>query len=384
MAANTAQLAKRMFVKVLLALATAYAMTLGINRDASDQSLRAAFRKLARRVHPDKGGSTEDAKNLHTARDAWEAAMKDSAKPGRPAGNKKKDKAADDTRGSQQEAGTTDLGAGCTDVADPEELRRKERSEYRIQSQGVMLTYNGIKDHAQWGRFVIWAKRNLPKWAVQHWCATFERGDAGGNLHIHLYVQFRTKGERTARSFAFEGIQPRADSNDYMGEGINRNRAQDSMNRGFFYVWADKIGTERDAAGAPCVEGNYMPCWTGHKFKYPVRGRWIDSLWKAHKLSHDTYERYVYLARDGVMARIRNLTAVRENEKQQRQQQQIEERVLRIRNNAALFQPFPRVPVAVEWLKTFKADALRYAILVVLGASRSGKTEWAMQISRRS
>ena len=44
-----AQAAKRAFVKVLLALAAVYGIILDINRDVADQSLRTAFRKLARR-----------------------------------------------------------------------------------------------------------------------------------------------------------------------------------------------------------------------------------------------------------------------------------------------------------------------------------------------
>ena len=39
--------------------------------------------------------------------------------------------------------------AGNAEMADPEELRRKERAEYRIQAQGVMLTYNSFADQLQ-------------------------------------------------------------------------------------------------------------------------------------------------------------------------------------------------------------------------------------------
>ena len=53
MVVNAAQVAKRAFVKVLLRLATAYRLFLGINRDSNDQALTSAYRKLARKVHPD-------------------------------------------------------------------------------------------------------------------------------------------------------------------------------------------------------------------------------------------------------------------------------------------------------------------------------------------
>ena len=38
------------------------------------------------------------------------------------------------------------------------------------------------------------------------------------------------------------------------------------------------------------------------------------------------------------------------------------------------------MPDAEEWLKLFEVDALRYPILVVLGPSRAGKTEWAKSL----
>ena len=38
---------------------------------------------------------------------------------------------------------------------------------------------------------------------------------------------------------------------------------QQHLDRGFFYVWANKIGTRTLPGGEPCVAGNYWPCWTG-------------------------------------------------------------------------------------------------------------------------
>lgn len=43
-----------------------------------------------------------------------------------------------------------------------------------------------------------------------------------------------------------------------------------------------------------------------------------------------------------------------------------------------------KVPEAQAWLKLFERDALRYPILVVLGASRTGKTEWAKNLFHRA
>ena len=71
MAASTGQLAKRAFVAVLLSLANQYGLTVKINRDSPDAPLEAAFRKIVKQAHPDKGGSTDDAQKLQAAREHW-------------------------------------------------------------------------------------------------------------------------------------------------------------------------------------------------------------------------------------------------------------------------------------------------------------------------
>ena len=129
--------------------------------------------------------------------------------------------------------------------------------------------------------------------------------------------------------------------------------------------------------------GNYFPCWTAERCTYEVLGRWPEKLWKAHKLTHEVYEEYLFACRDGVLYRKRNFEARKEREEQQKARKEVEERVKRIRGNPALYQPFPEVPEARAWLETFKHDALRYQVLVVLGESRSGKTEWAQSLFKR-
>ena len=50
------------------------------------------------------------------------------------------------------------------------------------------------------------------------------------------------------------------------------NRIQMSIDRGMFYVWANKVGTHRDVSGGLCVAGNYSPGWCGEGFHYQVLG----------------------------------------------------------------------------------------------------------------
>ena len=153
-----------------------------------------------------------------------------------------------------------------------------------------------------------------------------------------------------------------------------------SINRSMFYVWADKIGTQTDEKGAACVYGNYAPCWVPGGFKYQVVGRWPENLWKQRKLTHKTYDDYLFLCRDNVLGRKRNLEAVREREQEEAQNTEIQANTKRLRDNPALYQEWPQVPAAQAWLALFGKDAFRYPLLVVLGASFTGKTEWAKSL----
>ena len=55
----------------------------------------------------------------------------------------------------------------------------------------------------------------------------------------------------------------------------------------------------------------------------------------------------------------------------------------RLRSNPAVYRTFPVVPLAQDWLAAFQEDRLRYPLLVVLGASHTGKTEWAKSLFRQ-
>jgi hypothetical protein len=219
----------------------------------------------------------------------------------------------------------------------------------------------------------------LQLWRVQHWCTTLEATKAG-KLHVHLMVQFTKKVDCPSRNFSFEGLVPRADPCDLLGEGFCKKKHKVSVDRGMFYCWADKIGTQRDENGNECTAGDYEPCWTDATCTYAVQGRWAENLWKARKLDTETYNQYLFLCRDGVVYRKRNLDACTEREAELAQNLQIADRVQRIRGNPELYRPFPPVPEATDWLAVLKEDRLRYPLLVVLGPSSTGKTEWAKSL----
>ena len=60
MVVTQAQLARRALVKVLLSLASVYAVLLSVTRESNDADVLAGYKKLMRKVHPDKGGRKED------------------------------------------------------------------------------------------------------------------------------------------------------------------------------------------------------------------------------------------------------------------------------------------------------------------------------------
>ena len=196
-------------------------------------------------------------------------------------------------------------------------------------------------------------------------------------------LQFYRAQDRQTPTFAFERVKPNGRPNDLLGEGWGGRRFQQSLDRGFFYVWAAKEGTALDEEGELCVAGNYEPAWTKAKFTYTVSGRWLDSLFKAYKLSLAKYDEYVFLSCDGVVFRKRNIEAIKGRREEIESNKEIEERVKRLRADPSVYQPFAPVPEAQAWLEVCKEDRLRYPLLVALAPSHKGKTEWAKSLFAR-
>jgi hypothetical protein len=60
--ASAVQAAKRALVVVLRSLAAVYSIMLEVNRDSPDDEVKKAFKRVAAKAHPDKGGATEDSR----------------------------------------------------------------------------------------------------------------------------------------------------------------------------------------------------------------------------------------------------------------------------------------------------------------------------------
>ena len=369
MPSSTVLLAKRALVTLLLRLAAAYHIVIAVNRDSADRAVTDAYKKVILKAHPDKGGRTKDFQMLQNAKENWVNAAQqanNNQKKGRP-------KESHNEQGRKAPRSKSDNWPLDVDLANVD----KKQKQYRIRSTFVLLTYFGITDLAVWHRFCDHVAKSRKTWCWKYWCATLETCKSGV-MHIHLALQFNRSIDRSSRFFSFENLQPpRADLGDFLGEGVNRKKMQLSINRCMFYCFADKIGTVRDRRGKRCTAGNYYPCWaTDVASTYPVPGRWPEALWKAHKLDHAIYESYLFLCRDGVLAKKRNLEAVKEREEAAKEAEEMAAVVKRIRRS---FQ-FPEIPEVRAWLDKFKVEADRYPFLLFLAKSRAGKTESAKSL----
>ena len=117
-----------------------------------------------------------------------------------------------------------------------------------------------------------------------------------------------------------------------------------------------------------------MPAWIFEKgvFRYRVLGNWPQALWKNYKLDDQTYEKYIYLTRDGVQPRKRNLDACKAWKEAAEEEAEMQAAVKRIRSNGPIYQSFPDVPAVNEWLACFASHPF--------GSSASGKTEFAKSL----
>ena len=124
--------AKRVLVTLLKSLAGIYALVLGLTRDSTEVEVKAAYRKVSRRAHPDRGGTPEHQKALNAARDEWEEALRASKGSG---GNRAAKKPQSKTAPSLAVDSSGDTA-------------------YRFQGLGVLLTYQKFSDTGCWQAFL--------------------------------------------------------------------------------------------------------------------------------------------------------------------------------------------------------------------------------------
>ena len=66
--------AKRAFVSILLRLASFYGVALELDREAADDRVLKAYRRVVVKAHPDKGGHKTKFQSLQAAKETWDSA----------------------------------------------------------------------------------------------------------------------------------------------------------------------------------------------------------------------------------------------------------------------------------------------------------------------
>ena len=128
-----------------------------------DSLVEAAFRKVVKRTHPDKGGKLADQQRLQSTRERWRA-----LRAARPT-DRARPKVSSDLLPVQ--------------VAEPSGSK-----PCFIVSSSVLLTYHNLEASA-WDSFIDFLQGRLLLWGELHWCASMEECQSG-RPHIHIMFQF--------------------------------------------------------------------------------------------------------------------------------------------------------------------------------------------------
>ena len=146
--------ATRALVSELLSLAKAYKVVVDANHDSEAKEALKAYRRVALKVHPDKGGNTSKFQKLQARKEEWGAARKPSAAPGNP------------------------------NLAVVAKRSKTKEQGGRVRGVAVLLTYAGKWSLSVCRSFVAFVRRHLKAWSVWRWCATLEKSEAK-KLHVH-------------------------------------------------------------------------------------------------------------------------------------------------------------------------------------------------------
>lgn len=174
--------AKRALVALLRTLAAVYACAVPVTRDSADAEVASAYRKVSRKVHPDRRtGNEADQKRLNAAHQKWQALLK--AAPGKGRRPQAGAPGAAPQRAAAPATGLATVGpVGAA----------SGKTEYRIRSHGVLLTYQGLAGAEQWARLNQFFRDSMKRLKVKYWCSTLESNAEEGE-HAHVMVQFSTE-----------------------------------------------------------------------------------------------------------------------------------------------------------------------------------------------
>ena len=220
--------------------------------------------------------------------------------------------------------------------------------------------------------FEDFVKEKARKYGAKYWSCTLEmseHSEQAGRLHFHMYLSWHdpavpTLDHRTTDDWIFKGVRPRVDVNK---EKRGPHEWRRATQHGHFYVQVMKQGTLEVSTNYPPFTGIWAPeAW------------WVTSLWKAHKLDHQSYLHLSAQLRDGHDRRKANVEAVIATETFQ---QHAAERRAALDAINARAQPFkPLQPEIEAWMRHFEELDDRYKFLVLYGPSRTGKSRLARSL----
>ena len=126
---------------VLKTLASQYGVSFpAVNvNSATDADLKRLYKKLVVKVHPDKGGTADDFRNLKEAYDKWTHPPQRGWPPPPP----------------------TDDNAGSNGL-----VSANAENCYELRNKAAMLTYHGVQDLSQWDRMVQWLQHSIRQRSV--------------------------------------------------------------------------------------------------------------------------------------------------------------------------------------------------------------------------
>ena len=135
----TVRRAKRALVSTLQ-LASFYNIDLDLVRESADNIILGAYRRVAKRARPDKGGDKTKFQTLQAAKEEWDSARQSGPGP---------------------QGGNPNLAAGKLVVSST----ASSDAGFRVRSVAVLLTYCGKWSLGLWKSFVEWLRQRLVGWA---------------------------------------------------------------------------------------------------------------------------------------------------------------------------------------------------------------------------
>jgi hypothetical protein len=231
---------------------------------------------------------------------------------------------------------------------------------------------------------------------IQFYTVTQEESREDGKTHVHIYVEFRRAIDAPSTIFKYKDINPNVRAcylGSALGNKMGRGRSGGRLyyDRGHFYVWADKIGTLRNADGSPRVFSNIAAAWCrnpksrehatfkgAHHF-YRVEPRWIDDLWSEDKLDDAVCKYYRMRAKKGLAAFSRNFELQQEMEQQEFEAAYMKGPTERVHKRR---RKFLKIPPVEQWLRFFDEEEDRYPMLILYGESFSGKSIFASELGK--